>query len=175
MKNFANRVDPPKLRLEIDRVAAKPAQETMIASSLSDIASGHERDSDRVGYQIAERLPCQWRRNASAGEPNGDRSTTDRDIGGRHGGGGSGGAGNPNGFDEADLEADLREFVETLIELLDPAYAEVVRRAELLDQPPAKIAHEMGLSERTVVSRLRAGRRALLYLVMLTLQPHSVA
>lgn len=157
-------------------MAAKPAQETPIASSLSDIASGHEFYSDRAGHQIAEPLPCYWRQNASAGGPDGDRSTANRDIGGRHdSGGGSGGAGNPDGFDEADLEADLRQFVETLIDLLDPLYAEVVRRAELLDQPPAKIAHEMGASERTVASRLGAGRRALLYLVMLTLQPPSDA
>ncbi|MEC5325569.1 RNA polymerase sigma factor [Aurantimonas sp. A3-2-R12] len=175
MKNSSNRIDPSKPRLGTDIVAATPAQETTIASSLSDIASGHEFDSDRAGHQIAERLPCHWRQNASAGGPDGDRSAANRDIGGRHDdGGGSGGAGNPDGFDEADLEADLRQFVETLIELLDPACAEV-RRAELLDQPPAKIAHEMGVSERTIASRLGAGRRALLYLVMLTLQPPSDA
>ncbi|MEC5292877.1 sigma factor-like helix-turn-helix DNA-binding protein [Aurantimonas sp. C2-6-R+9] len=176
MKNSAIRIDPPKPRLEIDRVAAKPEQETTIASSLSDIASGHEFDSDPAGHQIVERLPCRWRPNASASGSDGNRSTANRGIAGRHdGGGGSGGSGNPDGFNEADLEADLREFVETLIDLLDPACAEVVRRAELLDQPPAKIAHEMGLSERTVASRLEVGRRALLYLVMLTLQPPSDA
>ena len=77
----------------------------------------------------------------------------------------------PDGFDDGELKEILREFIGTLIELLEPHYAEVVRRAEILDQPPSEIADEMNLSEWEVASRLQAGRRTLLHLVMLTLQP----
>lgn len=75
----------------------------------------------------------------------------------------------PGGFDDAEMEAILRELIGTLIGLLPSRHAEVVWRAEILDQTSPEIALEMNLSERTVTERLRAGRRALLHLVMLTL------
>ncbi|MAD37080.1 MAG: hypothetical protein CMO30_17640 [Tistrella sp.] len=93
--------------------------------------------------------------------------------------GNEGGCGDPADppcdFDDAELEAILREFIGTLIGLLQPHCAEVVWRAEILDQTPPEIAQEMKLSERTVTERLRAGRSALLHLVMMTLQPPSEA
>lgn len=89
--------------------------------------------------------------------------------------GGCGDPADPGGFNDAELEAILREFIGTLIGLLQPHYAEVVWRAEILDQTPPEIAQEMNLSERKVTERLRAGRRALLHLVMMTLQPPSEA
>tara|TARA_R110000787_G_scaffold88103_1_gene187245 strand:+ start:2892 stop:3233 length:342 start_codon:yes stop_codon:yes gene_type:complete len=89
--------------------------------------------------------------------------------------GGCGDPADPCDFDDAELEAILREFIGTLIGLLQPRQAEVVWRAEVLDQRPPEIAQEMKLSERTVAKRLVAGRRALLHLVMLTLQPSSEA
>ena len=63
----------------------------------------------------------------------------------------------------------MRELIGTLIGLLHSRHAEVVWRAEILDQTSPEIALEMNLSERAVTKRLRAGRRALLHLVMLTL------
>lgn len=90
-------------------------------------------------------------------------------------GGGGGDPADPCDIDDAELEAILREFIGTLIGLLQPRYAEVVWRAEILDQIPSEIAQEMKLRERTVTERLRAGRRALLHLVMITLKPPSEA
>ncbi len=69
-----------------------------------------------------------------------------------------------------ELEAILRDAVEALIARLDPVLGEPVRRAEILEQPLCDIAADMKLSEREVRQRLRAGRRKLLRLVMLTLQ-----
>nr|WP_306268711.1 hypothetical protein [Pararhizobium sp. IMCC3301] len=74
-------------------------------------------------------------------------------------------------FEDGELEAILRESVGTLIALLDPVHGEPVWRAEILDQSPSEIAAEMRLSEREVTKRLRAGRRKLLHLTMLTLHP----
>jgi DNA-directed RNA polymerase specialized sigma24 family protein len=74
------------------------------------------------------------------------------------------------GYDEAELETAIREFISGLISLLDPLYAEVVWRAEILDQPEQQIALKMNLSEPTVAECLQAGHSALLHLVMLTLQ-----
>lgn len=68
------------------------------------------------------------------------------------------------------METILRRFVEPLVRLLDPRYAEVVLHAEILNQSPAKIAIELGLSEQMVARRLQPGRRTLLHLVILTLQ-----
>lgn len=78
--------------------------------------------------------------------------------------------GNPGGFDEAELEALLRELLGTLIPLLDPSRAEVVWRAELLDQPAPVIARELNLCEHDVKKHLREGRGDLLGLILLTLQ-----
>lgn len=78
----------------------------------------------------------------------------------------------PDGSDDGELKEILRAFIGTLIELLDPRDAEVVRRAEILGQTPSQIADELNLSEQVVASRLLTGRRCLLHLVMLTLQPH---
>ncbi len=83
--------------------------------------------------------------------------------------GGYRGTGDPDAFDDAELEAALREFIGALIKLLEPRYAEVVWRAEILDQPAPVIAREMNLREQTVIERLQAGRRDLLQLVVLTL------
>lgn len=75
-----------------------------------------------------------------------------------------------NAINDAALSAALKEFIGTLIERLDPHYAEVVWRAEILDQPNLMITQEMDLSERTVAERLRTGRRNLLQLILLTLE-----
>ena len=58
----------------------------------------------------------------------------------------------------------------TLIRLLEPHYAEVVWRAEMLGQSPSEIADKLKLSDQELAARLKAGRRALLRLVTLTLQ-----
>ena len=81
----------------------------------------------------------------------------------------------PDGFDDAELETILREFVGTLIGLLQPRHAEVVWRAEVFDQSLNEIAKEINFSERTVTECLRTGRRALLDPVMLMLQRSSEA
>ena len=80
------------------------------------------------------------------------------------------GNGNPGGFEDTELEAFLKEFLGTLIPLLKPHHAEVVRRAELLNQPTPVIARELTLSEQVVEKRLSEGRNDLLELVLLTLQ-----
>tara|TARA_R110000787_G_scaffold30556_9_gene81881 strand:+ start:364 stop:870 length:507 start_codon:yes stop_codon:yes gene_type:complete len=116
--------------------------------------------------------PSQSDRKTRDGQP--DCYCTAPDFTGNGDGdneGGYSGPTDPDGFDNGQLKETLREFIGTLIELLDPRYAEVVRRAEILDQPPSEIADEMNLSEREVATRLQAGRRALLHLVMLTVQP----
>lgn len=77
----------------------------------------------------------------------------------------------PDGCDDNELKEILRAFIGTLIELLDPRYAEVVRRAEISGQTPSQIADELNLGEQEVASRLLTGRRTLLHLVMLTLHP----
>tara|TARA_R110002110_G_scaffold85816_5_gene223952 strand:+ start:6144 stop:6485 length:342 start_codon:yes stop_codon:yes gene_type:complete len=82
------------------------------------------------------------------------------------------GPADPDGCDDGELKEILRAFIGTLIELLDPRDAEVVRRAEILGQTPSQIADELNLSEQVVASRLLTGRRTLLHLVLLTLQSH---
>ena len=72
--------------------------------------------------------------------------------------------------DNIEIEAILREFTGTLIRLLEPRYAEVVWRAEILNHPPSRIATDLGLSEQIVTRRLQLGRRTLQNLVILTLQ-----
>lgn len=76
-----------------------------------------------------------------------------------------------DGFDAIELEASLRRFLETIIGLIDPDPAEVVWRAEILNQTTPVIASEMNLDEETAIARLRAGRRTLRDLVMLALTP----
>lgn len=73
--------------------------------------------------------------------------------------------------DEPELEAALQEVIVSMIDLLEHRYAELVWRAEILDQTPREIAREMKLSEEDVSERLKTGRGALLNLVLLTLQP----
>ncbi|PKP68259.1 MAG: hypothetical protein CVT83_05850 [Alphaproteobacteria bacterium HGW-Alphaproteobacteria-5] len=68
------------------------------------------------------------------------------------------------------MVAILREFTRPLIRLLEPPYAEVVWRAEILNHPLTRIAIDLGLSEQIVARRLQRGRRTLLHLVILTLQ-----
>ncbi|MAN61132.1 MAG: hypothetical protein CMI60_04210 [Parvibaculum sp.] len=125
------------------------------------------------GCQIFRISPCRRAKKAqdkrsdcyfTAGHSTGDGHAED--------GGGHSGPINPDDFDERELKEILHELIGTLIELLDPRYAEVVKRAEILDQPSCQIADEMNLSEQEVAIRLQAGRRALLHLVLLTLQPH---
>ena len=76
-----------------------------------------------------------------------------------------------DGSDDTEMEAILQEFIETLMRLLEPRYAEVVWRAEILNHPPTRIATDLGLSEQIVIRRLQLGRRTLLHFVMLTLEP----
>jgi len=71
---------------------------------------------------------------------------------------------------DAELEAFLKALIETLIPLLEPCCAEVLRRAELLNQSTPVIARELNLSEQIVEKRLSEGRGDLLELILLTLQ-----
>lgn len=125
------------------------------------------------GSQSLQIWPCRCGQKAQNGQQDCYCAAADS-TGDGHGDneGGDWGPADPDGFDDGELKEILWEFIGTLIGLLHPHYAEVVRRAEILDQPPSEIADEMNLSEREVASRLQEGRRALLHLVMLTLQPH---
>lgn len=70
---------------------------------------------------------------------------------------------------DRELEAVVRELVESLVVTLPPADAEVLRRAEILGQSTPAIARALGLDEATVETRLWAGRRRLLSRLALTL------
>jgi len=136
----------------------------MITHNIERLADSEGRQTPRIG-------PCRLGQNPQHGSPDcycvAADSTGDGDGDNE---GGYRGPTDPGGFDDGELKEIMREFIGTIIGLLGPHYAEVVRRAEILDQPPFEIADEMNLSEREVASRLQAGRRALLHLVMLTLQ-----
>lgn len=146
-----------------------------LAASRSDlIANSNELLPESEDSQTPRTWPCGCPQDTLDGLPNCYCSAvgpTADGLGDTEGG--CGDPADPCDFDDAELEAILREFIGALIGLLQPRHAEVVWRAEVLDQTPPEIAQEMKLSERTVTERLRAGRRALLHLVMLTLQPPS--
>ena len=76
-------------------------------------------------------------------------------------------------FQDWDLECALLDLVNELIPLLDRRYADVLWRAEILDQSLDEIAKEMELGKQTITSRLRKGRRELVGLILLTLQTGS--
>lgn len=119
-------------------------------------------------------LPRRSPRKGTDGASDGNHATSnsaDRGHGDDGNGDGRAMPPDPGGVEDTELDTILRELVESLIGLLEPRYVEVVWRAEILGQTPARIAHHMNLSEQTVVKRLQAGRRSLLHLVMLTLQP----
>ena len=141
------------------------------------IASTNELLPESEDSQGPRTWPCGCTQDASDRLPNCNCLTASSAADGPIGN--EGGCGDPADppcdFDDAELEAILREFIGTLIGLLQPHCAEVVWRAEILDQTPPEIAQEMKLSERTVTERLRADRSALLHLVMMTLQPPSEA
>ena len=148
-----------------------------LAASKSGLtANSNERVPRSEESQTPLTWPCQCPQDASDRLPNcnclAESSAADGPRGNEDG---CGDPADPGGLNDAELEAVLREFIGTLIGLLQPQYAELVWRAEILDQTPPEIAQEMKLSERTVTERLRAGRRALLHFVMLTLQPPSEA
>ena len=139
-------------------------------------ANSNERSPESEESQTLRTWPCRVPQGASDHLQNCNCSAAGLTAVGL--GDDEGGCGNPADpcdFDDAELEAILREFIGTLIGLLQPHYAEVVWRAEILDQTPPEIAQEMNLSKRKVTERLRAGRRALLHLVMMTLEPPSEA
>lgn len=65
----------------------------------------------------------------------------------------------------------MRAFLSPLIKALPADDGEVVRRADILGQSPSTIGRELGIGTHAVSTRLRRGRRTLLQLVMLALQP----
>lgn len=148
-----------------------------LAASRSGLtANSNERVPESEDSQTPRTWPCGCPQDAPDRLPNCNCLTASSAADGPRGNeGGCGDPADPCDFDDAELETILREFIGTLIGLLQPHYAEVVWRAEILDQTPPEIAQEMKLSERTVTERLRAGRRALLHFVMMTLQPPSEA
>ena len=143
----------------------RPMTETMedevrVASNAGVIETGSKRSDHREGFLIPEYQPCRCQSDSLNDGRNGNHD-------------GEGGFGNPPDSDDADnieIEAILREFTGTLIRLLEPRYAEVVWRAEILNHPPSRIATDLGLSEQIVTRRLQLGRRTLQNLVILTLQ-----
>lgn len=62
--------------------------------------------------------------------------------------------------DEIDVAADC-ECVDRYLLALKPEFAEVLRRADMLEQPHALIARELGLSVGNVAVRLHRARKAL--------------
>ena len=112
-----------------------------------------------------------YSRNPVADEPDGSWPVAKPAAHGRDCNGENGDTADADGFDDCDLEASLRQFLEILIGMIDPEIAEVVWRAEILDQPTLTITYEMHIDEETVIARLRAGRRTLRDLIMLALLP----
>lgn len=76
----------------------------------------------------------------------------------------------PGCFADAEMEALVRQTVGSAVWLLDPCHAEIVWRSQVLRQPLAEIAEELHLSECTVKTRLRAGMRELVAMLVLTLE-----
>ena len=157
-------------------MVAKVGCVSLAASRSGLTANSNERVPGSEESQTPRTWPCRCPQDVPDGLPNCYCSAAGLTaVGLGDDEGGCGDPADPCDFDDAELEAILREFIGTLIGLLQPRQAEVVWRAEVLDQRPPEIAQEMKLSERTVAKRLVAGRRALLHLVMLTLQPSSEA
>lgn len=75
-----------------------------------------------------------------------------------------------NDFCDAELDSVIRDLVKGLISQLNRPYREAVFNAEILEQSPAQIAQEMGLSEQIVCSYLKLGRKQLIRLALSTLQ-----
>ncbi len=144
------------------------------ASNMCEISNGNGWRPGTAAPQDPKLLPRRGPRKGTDAASDGNHATansSDRGHGNNGNGDGRAMPPGPGGIDDTELDTILRELVESLIGLLEPRYTEVVWRAEILDQTPTRIAHHMNLSERTVAKRLQAGRRALLHLVMLTLQP----
>lgn len=141
------------------------------ASKAGLIATGSEQLVHPVGFLAPRRQSCRCRRGSLDGVPNGLISAAHN--GRNENSDGEGGFGDPadsDGSDDTEMEAILQEFIETLIRLLEPRYAEVVWHAEILNHSPTRIATDLGLSEQIVTRRLELGRRTLLHLLMLTLE-----
>ena len=139
--------------------------------NVSSVAAEREQRSRSDGFWAPGCRACRCGRSEFGGWPSACHLATESTADGfGDDEGGYQGTGDPDSFDDPELEAAVREFIGALIELLEPRYVEVVSRAELLDQPAFVIAREMNLSEQTVIECLEAGRRDLLRLIALT--PH---
>ncbi len=71
---------------------------------------------------------------------------------------------------DAELQAILRAFIANLIRALEPDFADIVWRAEVLGHSTPAIAQTLGFSEGVVASRLRIGRRRLVRVIALLLE-----
>jgi DNA-directed RNA polymerase specialized sigma24 family protein len=71
---------------------------------------------------------------------------------------------------DTELQAILRALIANLIRALEPDFADIVWRAEVLGHSTPAIAQTLGLSEGVVASRLRIGRRRLVRLIALALE-----
>lgn len=141
------------------------------ASQSGQIEPGSERLVHPEEFVTPRCQPCRCQRGSLDGGRSGLVSAAHRGRNGnRDGEGDFGCPPDSDGSDDTEMEAILQEFIETLIRLLEPRYAEVVWRAEILNHPPTRIATDLGLSEQIVTRRLQKGRRTLLHLVMLTLE-----
>ena len=135
-------------------MADEVGHESCAASDAGSVAAEREQHSRCDGFWAPGCRTCRCGRTVFRSWPSAYHVAAESTADGfGDDEGGYRGTGDPDAFDDAELEAALREFW----------------RAEILDQPAPVIAREMNLREQTVIERLQAGRRDLLQLVVLTL------
>jgi RNA polymerase sigma-70 factor (ECF subfamily) len=66
----------------------------------------------------------------------------------------------PESF-ERELENQVCRCVDDLIETIDPGYAELLRRIDLGEEPPAAVAADLGITANNLRVRLHRARKAL--------------
>lgn len=122
---------------------ALSASKSGLTANSNELLPGSEES------QTPRTRPCRCPQDGSDGLPNCCCSAARSAAGGPGDNEvGYGDPEDPGGFDDAKMEAILRELIGTLIGLLHSRHAEVVLCAEILDHMSPEIAQEMNLNNR---------------------------
>tara|TARA_R110000868_G_scaffold216568_1_gene466702 strand:- start:1282 stop:1590 length:309 start_codon:yes stop_codon:yes gene_type:complete len=78
-------------------------------------------------------------------------------------------------INDADFDIFLQGFLSPLLKALPAPDREIVWRADFMGDSLSAIECDLGLSARTVATRLKHGRRTLLQLAVLALEPPDAA